>query len=142
MTISERRARELLYAAHDAFNRRDIDGLLDLYADDITYWSNFGGPDGGPLTIHGREHMRAFLMQWSALQSLSVPDKFRFENGLGYASAEFFMKDLKTGHDHSALFRQVVSYRDNRILRIEEYHDGQALMAFIAMLGTDEPSKG
>jgi ketosteroid isomerase-like protein len=138
MTISKVRARELLYAAHEAFNRRDIEGLLNLYVEDMVYWTNFGNADGGPLTIEGKDNMRAFVALWAGLQSLSVPDDFRFVDGVGHASAEFFMKDPKTGHDHSAMFRQVITYRDDRICRMEEFHDAQAMMAFVAMLGPSQ----
>ncbi len=47
MTVTAERARELLYAAHDAWNVRDIERLVSLFVEDMTYWSNAGGPDGG-----------------------------------------------------------------------------------------------
>ena len=66
----EARARQILYAAHDAFNRRDIESLLDLYVDDLTYWSNFGGPAGGPLTITDKPSLRTFVSGFAQLESL------------------------------------------------------------------------
>jgi ketosteroid isomerase-like protein len=141
MAISQARARELLYAAHEAWNRRDIDALLDLYVDDLTYWLNFGGPDGGPITIKGKPALRTHVMSFAALDCLSVPDDFRFENGEGHANTEFFMRDPKTGLMHSASFRQVLTYRDDKILRLEEYHDASAFAAFIAMMSNEDSAR-
>ena len=134
MPISEPRARELLYAAHEAFNRRDIDALMNVYVDDVVYWSNFGGVDGAPLIIEGRDNLKAFIEGWAGLESLSVPENFRLIDGVGHVTAEFFIKHLATGLAHSSTFRQQVSYRDDRISRLEEFHDAKAFAAFVAMM--------
>jgi ketosteroid isomerase-like protein len=134
MTITTKRAREILYAAHEAWNRRDTAALLALYDDDLTYWNNFGGPGGGPLTITGKDELRSFLAGLAGFEALSVPERFQLKDGVGYATAAFFMKHPKTSITHSSVFRQVVTYRNERILRLEEYHDGAAFSAFLAML--------
>jgi ketosteroid isomerase-like protein len=102
MAISEALARQLLYAAHEAWNRRDIDFLIDLYVDDLTYWSNFGGsPNGGEITITGKAALRTHVMAFAHFDCLSVPERFRFENGRGHVDAEFYMRDRKTGLTHA-----------------------------------------
>jgi ketosteroid isomerase-like protein len=134
MVLTARRAREILYAAHEAWNRRDADALIALYADDFTYWNNFGGPNGAPLTIRGKENMRPFLDGLADFDALSVVENFQFKDGVGHATSAFFMKDPHHGITHSAVFRQVVAYKDEKISRLEEYHDAAAFTAFMALL--------
>ena len=141
MAVSEGKARELLYAAHAAWNSRDIDALLDLYVDDLTYYSNYGDPHGGPFSLAGKAALRSYVTPIAQLECLSVPERFTFRNGRGYATAEFYMRHRISGLMHAGAFRQIVSYRDNKILRLEEYHDAPALAAFWAMVSatTDLP---
>jgi ketosteroid isomerase-like protein len=134
MVLTAKRAREILYAAHEAWNRRDTEALLALYADDFIYWNNFGGPNGGPLTIHGRENMRLFLAGLADFDALSVVETFELKDCTGHATSAFFMKDPVHGFTHSAVFRQIVTYEDGKILRLDEYHDAAAFAAFMALL--------
>ena len=135
MDISEDRARELLYGVHEAWNKRDIEALLALYVDDgMTFWANVGGPDGGPLTISDKPTFRAHLDAVKDFECLSVPQSVRFEDGLGRASVEFYIRDPSSGLQHAATYRQIASYRDGLILRMEEYHDAKALAAFMSLL--------
>jgi ketosteroid isomerase-like protein len=134
MGLTADRAREILYAAHDAWNRRDTEALLALYADDFIYWNNFGGPNGTPLTICGKENMRPFLAGLAEFEALSVVEAFQFKDRVGHATSAFFMKDPEQGITHSAVFRQIVSYREGKILRLDEYHDAAAFAAFMALL--------
>jgi ketosteroid isomerase-like protein len=134
MTIREEQARELLYAAHDAWNAKDVERLLSLFVDDLTYWANAGGPDGGVNVIEGKETFRKQLLQWKALESISVPHHFRFADGLGRASVEFYVTDLRTGHTYSGTYRQIVTYRDGKILGSHVYHDASALGAFLGLV--------
>ena len=128
------RARELLYALHDAWNARDLERLISYYVDEMTHWSNVGGPDCGALSIIGKDAFRAYLEATSVMESISVPHNFRFAGGLGRASVEFYVRDSKTGHRHTGTYRQVVSYRDDKILRIETYHDAKALTAYCELI--------
>ena len=63
----------LLRRIYDRFNRRDIDGVLDLLADDVA-WAN--GMDGGH--VHGREAIRAYwTRQWALVSPHVEPIAFR-----------------------------------------------------------------
>lgn len=137
MTITAEQARELVYAAHDAWNAKDIERLLSLYVDDMTYWSNAGGPDGGVCEIFGKETFRKHLLQWRALESICVPHHFRFEDGLGRASVEFYVTDLRTGHTYSSTYRHIAAYRDGKILNSKVYHDPHALAAFLGLISAE-----
>ncbi|HSI73388.1 MAG TPA: hypothetical protein VK934_09430, partial [Fimbriimonas sp.] len=67
-------------------------------------------------------------------ECMTVPQLFRFENGIARASVEFFIKDPGSRQSHSSTYRQFATFRDGRILRMEEYHDAAALMAFMSLL--------
>lgn len=134
--ISESKAAELLYAAHEAWNKRDIAALLRLFDDDMTYWNNLGSADGATL-LRGKEEFVAFLAGLEGMEGLSVPHSFRFSDGIATASVEFYLRDRRTGHSHSGTFRQVLRFRNDRILRMDEFHDAGALGSFLALLGSE-----
>jgi ketosteroid isomerase-like protein len=139
VAIREARARELLYGTHDAWNKRDIERLIALYVDDMTFWANVGGAEGGPLTISDKATFRSHLLAWKDFECISAPQNFRFDSGVGQANVEFYIRD-KSGLQFAASYRQVATYRDDRILRLEEYHDAKALAAFMAMLSQTPPT--
>ena len=63
---------EVLRRIYDRFNARDIDGVLTVLADDVT-WAN--GMDGGH--VHGREAVRAYwTRQWSVVSPHVEPVGF------------------------------------------------------------------
>jgi ketosteroid isomerase-like protein len=138
VTISESDAEQILYAAHEAWNRRDLNGLLDLFEDDMTYWSNVASPQGETI-LHGKRAFEGFLEPLKEMEGLSVPHSFRFKDGAAAASVEFYLRDCRTGHAHSGTFRQVLTFRNGRILRMDEYHDAPALSSFMALV-SDESS--
>jgi hypothetical protein len=88
----------------------------------------------GPLTISGKEQLRLRLQAWAPLEFLSVPHHFRFEAGVARASVEFYIRDPRSGQSHSSTYRQIALFRDNKISRMEQYHDAPALLAFMAMM--------
>lgn len=134
-SISESKASELLYAAHAAWNKRDLAGLLHLFDDDMTYWSNLGSPHE-PTLLRGKQEFASFLSGLESMEGLSVPHSFRFSDGIATTNVEFYLRDRRTGHSHSGTFRQVLRFRNDRILRMEEFHDAGALGSFLALLSS------
>jgi hypothetical protein len=66
-------ANELLAAAYDRFNARDIDGVLRLMHAEVD-WPN--AREGG--RVHGHEGVRDYwTRQWAALNSTVQPVRFR-----------------------------------------------------------------
>src|SRR5215510_15219006 len=55
MELDEHRARMILDQTHAAWSRGDVEGLLRYFVDDVSYFCNTGGPDGGPLEITGKQ---------------------------------------------------------------------------------------
>ncbi|MEI9901124.1 MAG: nuclear transport factor 2 family protein [Hyphomicrobium sp.] len=136
MSISESQAVKVLYAAHEAWNKRDFNGLLELFDDNMIYWSTLGS-DRSQTEIRGKPEFRTFLAAWQGMEGLSVPHSVRFKDGVASASVEFYVRDLRTGHAHSGTFRQVLTFRDGRILRMDEYHDAAAFGSFLALLNSE-----
>ena len=126
----EAAARSILEAAHAAWSRGDVDGVLSCYVDDLIFWCNTGGPDGGPLTVEGKKDFRAFLLRMKSAEGHSIVEFFRFSDGIGRALIRGVIRHKRTGHKLAGTFRQVVYYRDNKIARLEEYHDAARMAAF------------
>jgi hypothetical protein len=74
------------------------------------------------------------------MDCLSAPETFRLVNDRGHATAVFYMRQPKTGRMHSAANRQIVSYGDDKILRLEEYHDASAFAAFVSLVSSEDAS--
>ena len=123
-------AKSILEAAHAAWSKGDIEGVLNCYVDDLTYWCNTGGPDSGPLLIEGKEDFRAFLLSMQGTEGHSVVEYFRFSDGIGRAQINAVIRHKLTGHRLAGSYRQVVTYRGNRIARLEEYYDAARMAAF------------
>lgn len=140
MATTEARARDVIYALHDAWNKRDLEAMLALYVDDFSFWANVGGPDGGPLVMNDKSALRQFFAVWKDFECLSVPQLFRFKNGVGRCNVEFYIRDPRSGLQHAATYRQVATFRGDRILRLEQYHDARALAAFLSLLVDSERS--
>jgi len=136
VTISESRAAQVLYAAHEIWNRRDLAALLELFDDDMIYWSNVGTASAETV-LHGKADFLAFLNGLQHMEGLSVPHSFRFRDGVATANAEFYLRDHRSGYSHSGTFRQVLTFRGHRILRMDEYHDAAALSSFLALLDSE-----
>ncbi len=135
MGLDEHRARMIVESAHAAWSRGDVDGVVRHCADDITYFCNTGGPDGGPLTIVGKEAYREFLQQIvDVAESVSVPEYFRFEDGVGRTTIDCYIRHKTTRHTLVGSYRQLVTYDGPWIVRLEEFHDAAKMIAFWRMI--------
>lgn len=135
MQLDEHRARMILDSSHAAWSRGDIEGVLSNYVDDLTYYCNTGGPDGGPLSIVGKQALRHMLQPIADVaESVSVSEYFRFSDGIGRAKIECYIRHRTTHHTLVGSYRQLVTYRGNRIARMEEFHDAAKMIAFWRMI--------
>ena len=139
MQVDELKARIILDMAHAAWSRGDIEGVLDNYVDDLTYVCNTGGPDGGPLLIAGKQGLREMLLSISEVaESVSVSEYFRYEDGIGRAKIECYIRHKTTRHVLVGSYRQIMTYRGDKIERMEEFHDAAKMIAFWQMISGDE----
>jgi len=138
MSLDEHRARMILEATHAAWSRGDVEGVVGNFTDDLTYFCNTGGPDGGPLTIVGQSAYREFLDKIvEVAESVSVPEYFRFQDGIGRAKVECYIRHNTTRHALVGSYRQLITYRGNRIVRMEEFHDAAKMIAFWRMISSE-----
>ena len=135
MDINEPTARSILEAAHAAWNRQDIEAMLEWYHDDLTYFCNTGGSDGDALRLYGKADMRAFLTPvLKVADCISVPCAFTYQDGIGRAQIEVVLRHHETGHTLQGTYRQLLFYRDFKIQAVEEFHDAARMKAFWAMV--------
>jgi ketosteroid isomerase-like protein len=130
MIFDEFSAHEVLDTALVAWSREDIEGVLSCFVDDLTYWCNTGAPHGSPLTISGKQAFGTFLQSMQVAERVAVSEYFRLVDGVGRASIEYFVKHKRTGHALNGSYRQLISFRDGKIARLEEYHDAARMAAF------------
>ncbi len=75
MELDEHKARIILDLTHAAWSRGDVEGVLAQYVDDLTWFCNAGGPDGGPLTVVGKQGLRDMLQPIADVaESVSVSE--------------------------------------------------------------------
>ena len=125
----------ILNRTHAAWSRGDVEGVLACYVDDLTYFCNTGAPDGGPLLIGGKQALREMLQSIVGVaDSVSVPEYFRIADGTGRATIDCYIRHRTTGHTLVGSYRQLITYRGDRIERLEEFHDAAKMMAFWQMI--------
>lgn len=140
MELDEYKAREILDGAHAAWSCGDIERSLNFFVEDLTYLSNTGGADGGPLHITGRDALRAVLLDIKKVaDGISVTDYFRFRDGVARATVECFIRHRTTSHTLSGSYRQLVTYRGDKIERMEEFHDAARMITFWRMVSSVSP---
>ena len=131
-------AREVLDSVHNAWSQGEIELILSYYADDVIYWCN-AGLDGAPYTIEGKPGLRTFLHSIvSVAESATATEYFQFEDGIGRAKVEAYVRHRRTGHVLSGSFRQIVTYRGRKIAKVEEFHDAAKMAAFWRLVTCDE----
>jgi ketosteroid isomerase-like protein len=131
MILTAHDAREILDATHAAWSKGDVKAMSAWFVDDMTYWSNTGAQDGSPLVIHGKVAHAAMLQTFANVaESVSVTEHFQFSHGIGRAQVEAYIRHKQTGLVLSGTFRQIVTYRGDKILRLDEYHDAAKMAAF------------
>ena len=136
--MDEQAARSVVDAAYRAWSNGDIEMLLAQYVDDLTYWSNVGGSDDNPLVIVGKPLFRSFVEAIAqTMDSASVLEQFTLRDGIGHGRIEFYVRHKRTGHVLSGAYRQVTTFRDGRILRVEQYHDAARTAAFYRLLSEE-----
>lgn len=132
-------ARDVLDGAHAAWSNGDIERLLSYYADDLVYWCNAGSLEGAPYVLEGKPAYRTFLHSIVAVaDSASVTEHFQFEDGIGRAKVECYIRHRRTGLVLSGSYRQVATFRGRKIARIEEFHDAAKMAAFWRLVTCEE----
>jgi|SRR5918995_1101302 ketosteroid isomerase-like protein len=111
----------------DAYNRRDLDGLLDHWAPDaVVDWSNSRGFDGG--VYRGHDDIRAFLQRfwaaWDEVRIELVDDPVEVEEGLLIAENLAYLRgrdDIET----QARSAWLITIRDGKQTSLTLYQTKQ-----------------
>ena len=115
---------EAALAVYDAWEKRDIDALAELFTDDADYED--------PLhegTVVGRDAIRDdYRPSLEGLASCEITVRHTMEDGdVGFSEAHF-KAELKDGGKLEFPFTAVVEMRDGKIARIGEYFDTKPLV--------------
>lgn len=117
------------------FGAKDVDGIVELLADDI--WIQFYGPNVIPYAgeYHGREEGRRFFS--TVLSSVEIhqfePEQFLADGEIVTVTGQLHLTALSTGIDFKSDFAHVITVRDGRWLRFRDFMDtSEAVRAFSA----------
>jgi ketosteroid isomerase-like protein len=108
--------RELLSFVYDAFNRRDLEPILEVMHPEVG-WPN--GMEGG--WVHGREEVRGYwTRQWGMLDPRVEPVRFS-EDGDGRIAVDVHqvVRDLKGNLLLDRMVQHIYQVRDCLILRMD-----------------------
>lgn len=131
-------AKDILEDAHTLWAKGDLEGVLAHYVDDCIYRSSTGGLEGVPLRVEGKAAYRAYLRPiMDANETVSSVIDFSYSTGLARARIAIFIRHRETGHKITTTYRQIVTFRENQISSIDEYHDVARLSTFWRMANQD-----
>ncbi len=138
MILDELNARAALEAAHVALGSGNIASMLSHCDDDIIYWCNAGGLRAKPLRVVSKLALSDYLesVAWVA-ESISVVDRFQFRDGVGHAKVSGIVRHRRSGVTLFSSFRQVVTFRNRKIVRLDEYHDAARVVAFWRLVASE-----
>jgi ketosteroid isomerase-like protein len=132
-------ARDVLDSAHNAWSKGEIELMLSHFVEDVVYWCNAGLVEGTPYILEGKPAYRTFLRSIvTVAESATATEHFSFENGIGRAKVEAYIRHRRTSHVLSGSYRQIVTFRGRKIAKIEEYHDAAKMAAFWRLVTSDE----
>ena len=107
---------ELIKKAYDAFNARDIDGVLILMHPNV-HWPN--GWEGGYVEGHGQVR-DYWTRQWAELNPRVIPVSFtQMEDGRVETEVQQTVKDLRGNLLFDGLVKHTYSISDGLIMSME-----------------------
>ena len=109
---------DLIKRYFDAFNRHDLEGVMDCFASDAVVL----GADGG--RVEGAEAIRAsYAKSFEAIpDGKCVPRTLLGADGSGAVESVFSGIRAKTGEKIELVGVEVLEFRNGRIRSIRDYH--------------------
>lgn len=121
---------DVLHDLHAAWNRVDIDALLDCFTEDLDYWSNMGG-DGAPFIIAGKTALGSFVRSIAAEYQCSTSIASLKHDGASVrAHIAYTVRNRANGYVDAGTYRQIATFDNGKIARLEDFHDAPRLLAF------------
>lgn len=125
----------VIEAAHEAWNNGDIDKMLESYVDDMVSITNTG-PDGGPMRIEGKAAFRAcFEPIMSILDTKTSIVAFQLKGTTARVRFRAYLRHYATGLEMTGTYREICTFRENKIWKIEDFHDAAKMSAFWRLAG-------
>ena len=125
---------EIVKSAYAAFKKGDMDGLLRLYADDVS-WEIYGPPTiptaGTRKGLAGVREFFGTLDSAMAVQSFE-PREFIAQGDQVVVLGDYSWKVKKTGRTFASTFAHVSTVKDGKIVRFREYTDTAGAVAAFA----------
>lgn len=134
--MSEQDNVRLVQNAYDAFKRGDIEGLLQLVADDVE-WITPGPSDVMPAAGHrrGREGVAEFFSALSSQEDVEhfEPKEYVAQGDKVIAICSYRGRVKATGRSAEADLIHVFDIKDDKVQRFREFFDTAAVLpAFIS----------
>jgi ketosteroid isomerase-like protein len=118
---------EIVRRSTDAYNRRDVDGMLALWAQDaVLDWSNARSFEAGVYRGHGeiRAFMEEFFASWDEVRIELVYGPAEVEDGLVIAENVTYMRG-RDGIEVQARSAWLITIRDGRHASLTLYQTKQ-----------------
>lgn len=110
---------------------QEADGFLSMMAEDAVMEFPFA-PDGFPCQIRGRAELAAYLGRFAELLELSsvTPAKTHRTSDPGVVVFEFTAtgRGVRTGRPYNQSYISVITARDGRIVRYQDYWNPPAAL--------------
>jgi ketosteroid isomerase-like protein len=133
-------ALSIVEAAHEAWNNGDIDGMLESYVDDMVSITNTG-PDGRQVVIEGKKAFRSrFEPVLSVLDTKISIAAFHLEGKTARIRFRTYLRHYATGFEMTGTYREICTFRGNRIWKIEDFHDAARMTAFWKLISATAPA--
>ena len=118
---------EIVRRNTDAFNRRDLDGLLESWASDaVLDWSNARAPYAGVYRGHGeiRAFLEGFLATWDEVRFEIVDVPVEVEDGLLITENVAYLRG-RDGIEVQARSAWLITIRDGEQTSLKLYQTKQ-----------------
>jgi ketosteroid isomerase-like protein len=131
----------LVESAHEAWANGDVDKMLDSYVDDMVSITNMG-PDGVPMTIEGKAAFRAvFEPVMGIIDSKTFISDFQFLGATARIRFQTYLRHRVTGLELTSTYREICTFRDDKIWKIEDFHDAALMSTFWKLVGIEATAK-
>lgn len=127
----------VLEAAYASWAIRDLDAFLDCFADDLLF-ANHMPPDIVPFAgiVRGKPEFRRQIQK--ILDEFDTihyrPVQITNDGGSVRAQTEFQYRHKATGLTYEGRLRHVFRVENGKIVRFDEFHDGERTRAFFELL--------
>nr|WP_311526904.1 nuclear transport factor 2 family protein [uncultured Ralstonia sp.] len=122
----------LLQAFNDAWNRHDIDALMDFMTDDCEFHA-VAGPELTGRCFRGREAVReGFQLAWQTFPDAAWADGEHFVSGERGVSESTFRGTRTDGARIEARMVDVFTFRDGKIAVKNAYRKDRPMIAAVA----------